>query len=209
MVWEINLNFSTFLKKTLLLIMVYFNITCAMNLNNIRKELLAKRNELTSEYIKEKSLKMTEDIMNLDIYKKEKYLYLYSPVNNEIDTNYLIINALKDNKIVSLPIVLSQGDMVFVQINKSTIFKKNKYKILEPLFDNKNIIDQPGLMIVPLVGYYNDNVRIGYGKQYYNNYLNNREKTIYTIGVGYQFQKIDDLDLVDERDIKLNEIRTY
>lgn len=189
--------------------MVYFNITCAMNLNNIRKELLAKRNELTSEYIKEKSLKMTEDIMNLDIYKKEKYLYLYSPVNNEIDTNYLIINALKDNKIVSLPIVLSQGDMVFVQINKSTIFKKNKYKILEPLFDNKNIIDQPGLMIVPLVGYYNDNVRIGYGKQYYNNYLNNREKTIYTIGVGYQFQKIDDLDLVDERDIKLNEIRTY
>lgn len=193
----------------MLLSIIYLNITCAMNLNNIRKELLVKRNELTSEYIKEKSLKMTEDIMNLDIYKKEKYLYLYSPVNNEIDTNYLIINALKDNKIVSLPIILSQGDMVFVQINKSTIFKKNKYKILEPLLDNKNIIDQPGLMIVPLVGYYNSNVRIGYGKQYYNNYLSNRQKTIYTIGVGYKFQKIDDLDLVDERDIHLNEIRAY
>lgn len=150
---------------------------------------------------------MTDDILQTEEYKKNRYLYIYSPINNEIDTNYLIVKALQDDKIVSLPVILSSGDMVFCQVNKTTNFRIDRFKILEPVLDPKTIVDQPGLMIVPLVGY-SGTKRMGYGKQYYNNYLSSRREYIYTIGVGYDFQREDSI-IFSQKDIPLDEIRAY
>lgn len=177
------------------------------SINEIRKELIEKRSLLSNEYIKEKSLDMTKDILNDSHYKESKYIYIYSPIKNEIDTNYLIVKALQDDKIVALPSILSSGDMVFCQVNKTSKFYIDRFKILEPVFDSKTIVDQKGLMIVPLVGFYK-NHRLGFGKHYYNNYLSNRKDTLYTIGIGYKFQENDQLTFSD-RDIPLNEIRAY
>lgn len=173
----------------------------------VRKELIARRKALSSEYIKEKSLKMTADITNDPLYKECHYLYAYSPINNEIDTNYLIVKALQDDKVVCLPIMLSSGDMVFGQVNKTTSFRREKHQILEPVLDPKIIVDRPGLMIVPLVGFCGRK-RIGYGMQYYNNYLATRRDIIHTIGVAYDFQENKGIDF-DDRDIDLDEIRSY
>lgn len=178
-----------------------------INMNEIRRRLIDLRSTLSAEEIKEKSLKMTEDILNSDVYKNNKYLYIYSPIKNEIDTNYLIVKALQQEKVVSLPVILSSGDMLFCQINNSTDFRVDRFKIIEPILDPKKIVDQPGLMIVPLVGF-SGNKRMGYGKQYYNNYLASRTKYIYTIGVAYKFQE-DNTITFTEKDIALNEIRAY
>lgn len=173
----------------------------------IRDNLLEKRNDLQSDYIKEKSLKMTQDILSDSHYKECKYLYVYSPIHNEIDTNYLIVKALQDDKVVCLPVVLTSGDMVFCQVNKTQNFRIDRFHILEPSFDPKTIVDQPGLMIVPLVGF-SGKKRVGYGMQYYNNYLSSRKEFLYTIGVAYDFQENDELTFSD-KDIPLNEIRSY
>lgn len=178
-----------------------------MNNVDIRKQLLEKRRLLTASFIKEKSLKMTEDISNSKLYKESKYLYIYSPINNEIDTNYLIVKALKDDKIVSLPIILSSGDMIFSRINSTAQFRKDKFNIIEPILEPKYITDKPGLMIVPLVGF-NKKIRLGYGHQYYNNYLRDRKDMIYTIGIAYSFQENIDIQSNAE-DVLLDEIRTY
>ncbi len=175
--------------------------------NEIRRRLIDLRNQLSATDIREKSLKMTDDIIQCKEYKDAKHLYIYSPINNEIDTNYLIVKALQDEKVVCLPVILSSGDMVFCQVNRTSRFHYDRYKILEPVLDPKTIVDQPGLMIVPLVGF-SGNRRVGYGKQYYNNYLAGRTKYIYTIGVGYNFQK-DDSIIFSDKDIPLNEIRAY
>lgn len=173
----------------------------------IRKALLQKRKQLSPEYIKDKSLLMREDILSDSHYINSKYIYLYSPINNEIDTNYLMVKALKDEKIVSLPVVLSSGDMIFSRINSETKFRKDKFNILEPVLEPKLITDKPGLMIVPLVGF-NKNIRLGYGHQYYNNYLRDRKDMIYTIGVAYSFQENIEIQSSEE-DIPLDEIRIY
>ncbi len=178
-----------------------------MTTKELREKLLKQRSMLSDDYIKEKSLMMTKDIISTKIYTESKYLYIYSPINNEIDTNYLICKALQDEKIVCLPVVLSKGDMVFCQVNKTTTYRKNQFQILEPVFEPKTIVDQPGLMIVPLVGFH-DRVRLGYGKQYYNNYLFDRSNKLYTIGIGYSFQECEEFPRTS-KDILLNEIRTY
>ena len=178
-----------------------------MEIKEIRESLLTKRRALSAEFIKEKSLRMTDDILQNPHYQACKYLYVYSPINNEIDTNYLIVKALQDEKIVCLPTILTKGDMVFCQINKTSQYRINKFNIIEPNLETKTIVDKPGVMIVPLVGFYK-NYRLGYGKQYYNNYLANRLDTLFTIGVAYDFQRCDAFPITD-KDVPLNEIRTY
>lgn len=177
-----------------------------MDLSEIRASLLSKRDNLSEEYIAMKSSKMTKDIRSDIHYKEANIIYLYSPFRNEISTEELIVKALNDGKTVALPATLTKGDMVFIRIDGNPGFHKGKYKILEPIYDPKRVIDGDGLMIVPLVGF-SGKKRIGYGRQYYNNYLNNR-KSLYTIGIGYDFQEVETIPF-DERDIELDEIRSY
>lgn len=210
---EVNISKWTNGKKALVkrfhAIVLFFRVEYIklMTQSDIRKGIICQRNSLSTEFVRERSLKMTEDILRDKRYQEAKYIYVYSPINNEIDTNYLIVKALQDEKVVCLPIVLSKGDMIFSQINKTTTYRKDKHNILEPVLDPKTIVDKPGLMIVPVVGF-NGNIRMGYGKQYYNNYLTNRRNYLYTIGVAYDFQKNEEIEF-DERDVLLNEIRSY
>lgn len=179
-----------------------------MTLTETRNELLKTRQALTSDYIKEKSLRMTEDILSDERFRKANVIYVYWPINNEIDTEYIIVEALRQKKSVALPIVLSSGDMVFGRIDGNPGFKKSsRFHIMEPKYDPRIVIDKPGLMLVPIVGF-TGKTRIGYGKQFYNNYLSNRQDTLYTIGVAYDFQKVEGIE-PDARDVELNEIRSY
>lgn len=177
-----------------------------MELETLRKQLLSKRTSLTAEQVKEKSLLMTEDVISSPLYQENDIIYLYIPSNNELDTNYLITKALQDGKAVALPYVMSSFDMVFIKINDEPSLKKNRYGILEPYYNPKNVIDGKGLMIVPIVGF-KGLKRVGFGHQYYNNYLLNRNH-IYTLGVAYDFQEIKE-DVFTEHDVPLSEIRTY
>ena len=177
-----------------------------MEIKEIRKELIAKREQLSPSVIIEASITVTQDLLNHPQFQQFDTIYIYLPVRNEIDTSYLITKALQANKTVAVPVILSKEDMVFQKINGTGKYHEDRYHILEPVYDPKSVIDRPGLMIVPLVGF-SGRRRIGYGGQYFNNYLKHR-KNLYTIGVGYQFQSIPELP-EDDRDILLNEIRSY
>lgn len=167
---------------------------------------MKRRNLLSADVIREKSLAMTADILSTTQYQKTSYLYLYMPIHNEIDTQYLIVEALNAGKTVAVPIVLSSGDMVFGRIDGNPGFHANRYHILEPQYNPKIVIDKPGLMLVPVIGF-SGKKRLGYGKNYYNNYLRGRNY-LYTIGVAYSFQESDDIP--DEPgDVALDEIRAY
>ena len=177
-----------------------------MTIQETRKELLSKRESLSAQQIKEASLRMADDLLKDPHFQESDTIYVYWPVHNELDTNYLVTKAIQLGKTVAFPVVLSKGDMVFEQIDDPIRFHENRYRIMEPVYDPKAVIDRPGLMIVPIVGFCG-NKRIGYGSQYYNNYLKWR-KNVYTIGVAYSFQELSEL-AEDERDIPLDEIRTY
>lgn len=179
-----------------------------MEISNIKKELFQKREALTPAFVKDKSIQMMEDIINDKKYHEAKVIYLYLPIHKEIDTEYLLVQALQDGKKVAAPVVLTSGDMFFEAIDGNPGFHKGRYEFLQPNVDPKLIVDEPGLMIVPLLGFHGKRM-IGNGKQYYNNYLLHRKENTYTIGIGYQFQEIKEEIPFDENDIELNEIRTY
>ena len=66
-----------------------------MEIKEIRKELIAKREQLSPSVIRESSITMTQDLLNHPQFQQFDTIYIYLPVRNEIDTSYLITKALQ------------------------------------------------------------------------------------------------------------------
>ena len=65
-------------------------------------------------------------------------------------------------------------------------------------------------MLVPILAFDKDKYRLGYGKGFYDNYLNKylkKFKDILTVGVAFSFQKYHKLPKYNN-DVKLNYILT-
>ena len=144
------------------------------------------------------------------LYKKKTYnLSLYYPSNYEVNTLKLfkLINS-KNNIISLLPAITRKNQMNFYKWNYLDILIVNKYGMLEPKILEKQII--PDIILVPLLAFDSQNNRLGYGKGYYDIFLNKylkKNKNIITIGVAFSFQKYNKLP-VSNFDVSLNFILT-
>ncbi len=168
-----------------------------MNKDTIRKEILNKRKNISDK--KDKSIIITNTLKNLDIYKKSNIIALYNSLDNEVDTSYLINNS---NKTILLPRVI-EDKLIFIKINNDTKYTKSKFGVIEPI--GEKYLGNIDLIIVPGVSFDKERNRLGYGKGYYDKYLNNKE--IYKIGICFNEQMVDLLP-VDELDIKMNIVIT-
>ena len=149
----------------------------------------------------------------INLLKKNKknnknILSLYYPSNNEVNVLNLfkLIKKLKTKTL--LPVIKSNDQMKFVEWKYLDPLKVNKFGMLEPSLQGKSIV--PNYMLVPLLAFDDNNNRLGYGKGFYDKFLNKFlkiKKNITTIGVAFSFQKYNKLP-VSNLDIKLDYILT-
>ena len=86
--------------------------------------------------------------------------------------------------------------------------KVNKHGMLEPYANKKPFV--PNVILLPLLSYDKNNHRLGYGKGYYDKFLNKylkKNKNILTVGVAFSFQKYDKLP-ISNHDVRLDCILT-
>ena len=139
-----------------------------------------------------------------------KILSLYYPSNYEVNVLSLfpIIKKIKIKIKILLPVIKLNNQMNFVEWKHLDPLKVNEFGMLEPCLANKPLI--PDFMLVPLLAFDDNNNRLGYGKGFYDKFLNkflkNKNK-ITTIGVAFSFQKYNKIP-VSNLDIKLNYILT-
>ena len=84
----------------------------------------------------------------------------------------------------------------------------NKYGIPEPLNTQKNY--SPDIVLVPLLAFDKEKNRLGYGKGFYDRYLNKlikSHKKILAIGVAFSFQKYKKIPS-SKFDFQLNKVFT-
>lgn len=161
-----------------------------MNKSELRKRYLNLRKKLIETDYKSKII--VEKILDENEYKESKVIGLYSSIAQEVDLTTLIDSAIKDKKIVCLPVVLDNYIMSFCKISSITdVLSINKYKIKEPLLQNSNLImpSELDLIIVPGVCFDTNKNRIGFGQGYYDRYLE-RAFNSYNIGVCFDEQLI-------------------
>jgi 5-formyltetrahydrofolate cyclo-ligase len=80
--------------------------------------------------------------------------------------------------------------------------------MLEPELDKKSLT--PNVMLVPLLAFDKTKNRLGYGKGFYDRFLNKflkAKKKIITIGIAFSFQKYNKLPK-SKFDVKLDYILT-
>ena len=97
--------------------------------------------------------------------------------------------------------------MNFYSWKKNDILSVNKYGILEPIKTKKVI---PDIILVPLLAFDKNKNRLGYGKGFYDKFLNKYVKThqrILSIGIAFSFQKHHNLPN-NNKDFKLDFIIT-
>ena len=147
------------------------------------------------------------NLINLKLKKKKLKLALYYPSSFEINVLKLLEFNYIFNQNLLLPVIEENNTMNFFPWKKNEVLQVNKYGMLEPI-KSKQIV--PNIMLVPLLSFDKNKFRIGYGKGFYDRYLNKylrKFKNILTVGVAFSFQKHHKLP-INDKDVKLNYILT-
>ena len=170
-----------------------------MTKEELRKLMLIKRKEIINK--KELSMIIINRLLELDIYQKARIIALYNSMSDEVDTSYLINEALK-NRIVLLPRIINDK-MEFIMVNKDTLYDKSNLGVREPIGEEYD--KEIDLIIVPGVAFDYHLNRLGFGKGYYDKYLSNND--LYKIGLAFSEQIVDNV-LSNELDIPMDMIIT-
>lgn len=170
----------------------------------LRGEILSKRNNLSEDIVRQKSEKIRDRLVSLDVFKRSAAILLYFSKDKEVDTKGLIANLLI-NKNVVLPRV-NQDELVIARIRGFSDIEPGAFGVLEPksscqLFDKESL----DLVIVPGVVFDEKGNRIGYGKGYYDRFL--KDIKCAKIGLAYEFQVAETLKTASH-DVKMDMIVT-
>ena len=146
-------------------------------------------------------------LIQFKIKKKIIKIALYYPSNFEL--NILKILELKYflAQNILLPIIEKDNLMKFYMWKKNDVLSVNKFGLLEPVKTKSKV---PDLMLIPTLAFDKKKFRLGYGKGFYDRYLNKylkQNRNILTVGVAFSFQKHHKLP-INHNDVKLDFILT-
>lgn len=177
--------------------------------NQLRKKFLSLRKRKYFEVSNRIFDRLASHIRQKIKTIKKPIIALYFPSNYEIDILKILKNLKKLKVIFLLPKIQNNNLLKFVEWKEKDVLLVNKYGIPEPLkIQKKNYL--PDIVLVPLLAFDNNKNRLGYGKGFYDKYLNklyNLKNEVEAIGVAFSFQKYKKIPS-SHFDFKLNDIFT-
>lgn len=173
-----------------------------MDKSDLRKKYLAIRESLINK--NELDNKIFNKIIDLKEYKNSKTILTYVSLKDEVDTLKLINHSLDIGKKVAVP--KCEGDNInFYYIKSLQDLHNGKFNILEPITKDKAIDYTNSICIIPGVAFDINNNRVGYGKGFYDRFLEKYNGT--KVGISYK-QCICKNIYTDKYDIKMDRIIT-
>lgn len=162
------------------------------------------------KYFLETRLKINENDYNvfsqlaaLNVYSNfyliSKSVGLYFPIKKEINPLFMCDFGIHST---SLPVITDEG-MIFKKWHNGEKCVAGKFGVMEPDTGSDTVI--PDVLIVPIVAFDKGKNRIGYGKGYYDRYL----QTFEGIKIGMAFEaQLTDYIPVEKFDVPLDYIVT-
>ena len=151
----------------------------------IRSKMLKERAKLSESEVYLKSQIIQSKVLALLQIKDKTTFFVYNAFKNEVDT-LKIINELKSqNKTVCFPLI--KGEVMYAAKPLSNDFILDKYGIKTP--KEYELVNSVEVAIIPLIACDNLKNRIGFGKGYYDKFLQNRN--CIKVGICYDFQVVD------------------
>lgn len=171
---------------------------CAENIlaekRSLRKQILKMRDEMPFAVRSAKSKQILSTLSKTELYRKADRILFYIDYQSEVMTTPLITQALAQGKRIYLPKVTG-NEMAFYRIDDIENLAEGYKGIREPmggaLFEENAAA---ALMIMPGAVFDKSRHRIGYGKGFYDRYLERmREKNIKiaTVALCFECQMLD------------------
>jgi 5-formyltetrahydrofolate cyclo-ligase len=149
-----------------------------------------------------------QQLVSLAEFERASCIALYAPAHNETDTTTVLAEAFAAGKRVLYPAVC--GDrMVFRQVEGLECLAEGCFGILEPCpTGDDHQADEPDLIVVPGVAFDLSGHRIGYGKGFYDRFLQHPHRKAHLVGLCHDFQLIDGAIPAEGHDIRMEVIVT-
>ncbi len=131
----------------------------------------------------------------------------YFPVRGEVDVVPILKELINKGCKCVLPRVKdTSSPLSFLHWDENTEMRESGLKIPEPV-NGKGVV--PDIIIAPLVAFDPRGYRLGYGSGLYDRTLEVMNETlpVFTVGVGYEFQKCDEIP-IEKLDVPMDMIIT-
>lgn len=180
-----------------------------MTKQQLRKQFSEKRQAFESDTWQENSQAICQNFFNYFDLGGIKKLHIFLPIlkQNEINTWLIIQQIFRGYPEITL--VTSKSDfktssMESYLLEADTKTVENRWGIPEPVAAVKCPDDTIDMILMPLLGFDKRGYRVGYGKGFYDRFLQQRCRTdIIKIGLS-QFEPVNEIDDVNEYDVKMN-----
>jgi 5-formyltetrahydrofolate cyclo-ligase len=183
-----------------------------MDKNTLRKVYLEKRKLLSEAEYERRNQLLYHRLIEIQKTHQFKSIHTFIPIkeNKEPDTfpfiQYLWSKA-KEVEVITAISDLNNPIMSHVRISEDTTFLKNKWGIPEPQDGVPFSINKIECVLVPMVIGSKNGHRIGYGKGYYDRFLQNCNRKTRLIGITLS-PLIEGDDFADQYDISMHTIIT-
>ena len=163
------------------------------------------RKSFSEEDIEEKSLEISNQLIQLPIWDKT-YYHVFLPIEEQKEVNTEFILHLLSGK--DKEIVISKSDfetriMSHFLLTVNTKIRKNEYNIPEPVNGLAVPSQTIEVVFIPLLAFDVFGNRIGYGKGFYDKFLAECKPETIKIGLSF-FEAVSQIDDVFESDVKLD-----
>lgn len=172
--------------------------------SELRKKYKQLREELSEDSIEEMSLKIANQALKLPIWDKTNYhIFLSILSKKEVNTDYILhILQGKDKSIVVSKANFLNNEMAHLLLQENTVLKVSDYGIPEPVSGLEISPEVIDVVFVPLLAYDVNGHRIGYGKGFYDRFL---EKCgLNTVFVGLSFYEPEPKIFFEATDVPLD-----
>ena len=153
----------------------------------IRQELLARRKQLKASQCHLWGLQAQQRLIASDCFKTARVLALYSPINNEVQTDLLFAAACAAGKRICYPRVRAQ-QLEFVEVVSAADLVTGRFGVAEPQSGEPLPVAEVDLIVVPGVAFDRAGHRLGYGKGFYDRELARATTTAASVGLCFGFQ---------------------
>ena len=161
--------------------------------NSIRKQILTLRSQMKPVQQTSKSRAIVQKVLEIPDLQNAEHILCYAGYQSEVLTEELIEALLKQQKCIWLPRVNGE-EMDFYQIQSMEDLVCGYKNIPEPsILCQKKFpkeFDTKAVMIMPGCVFAKDGSRIGYGKGYYDRYLEKHNLQI-RIALCFTLQLVD------------------
>ena len=171
----------------------------------LRKKYKKLRNNISSEQVDELSMNIANKLLSIDIWNYTYYhLFLTIAERKEAQTEF-ILNILhaKDKEVIVSKSDFETQTMTNYLLTDNTVIKKNSWNIPEPVDGIEISNSQIDVVFIPLLAYDKTGNRVGYGKGFYDRFLNNCKPKTIKIGLSFFKANVNTIE-TSKNDIKLD-----